>query len=56
MERDTGIGSATKLWESFVMPFHQSRISAYFTVLSVTVDNCEYENPFFQVSATRFMK
>ena len=49
MERDTGIGPATKLWESFVIPVHQSRLMThynpnYFTVnftVAVTVGaNC----------------
>lgn len=30
MERDTGIEPAIKLWESFVMPFHQSRLQVVF--------------------------
>jgi hypothetical protein len=40
LERDTGIEPATKLWESFVMPFHQSRLMVHYNSNHFERDAC----------------
>ena len=56
MERDTGIGPATKLWESFVMPLHQSRIGNYFTCILSAENNIDWQLSGNQAIKTKLVR